>query len=384
MYSTPKTMRGKAANIISLLFVIMTLWPMPGLAQRLQEPSPAASPGTLSPAVTPPAAKANTSNDNEVIRINTQLVSIPVRVMDRDGRFTAGLSRNDFTVFVDGVEQQVAMFSNEEEPFTVAIVLDMSYSTKFKIADIQSAAIAFIDQLRPQDKVMVVSFDEDVHILSAPTTDREAAYDAIRSTKIATGTSLYEALNIVMKSQLRHIEGRKAIILFTDGVDTTSRRTSAIRNLNDAMELDSLIYPIRYDTYWDVQKMKIDTGLPRTPSSSRTIPAQGDITLPFPFPTRGRQTVEGTTLEDYKVAREYMDELAFRTGGRVYQADNLHKLTEGFANIAGELREFYSLGIYPDDAEPGTVRNVRVRIDRPGLVVRARDTFRTGRSVPSK
>ena len=378
-------MRGKAANIISLLFVIVTLWPMLVRAQSKadQRPSPTASPGPLSPAVSPPAAKPNASNDNEVIRINTQLVSIPVRVMDRDGRFTAGLNRKDFTVFVDGAEQQVAMFSNEEEPFTVAIVLDMSYSTKFKIADIQAAAIAFIDQLRPQDKVMVVSFDEDVHILSEPTTDRGAAYDAIRNTKIATGTSLYEALNVVMKSQLKHIEGRKAIILFTDGVDTTSRRTSAAKNLNDAMELDSLIYPIRYDTYWDVQRMKTDTGLPRPPPHARTIPQSG-IALPFPFPTTGHQTVEGTTLEDYKVAREYLDELAFRTGGRVYQADNLHKLTEGFANIAGELREFYSLGIYPDDAEPGTLRNVRVRIDRPGLVVRARDTFRTGQNTPGK
>jgi len=381
-------MKGRAVNILRFLFVILTLGPMLVPAQsslestRSAKPSP--TPNSSGTAVSPEAAKPNASNDNEVIRVNTQLVSIPVRVMDRDGRFTAGLTRNNFKVFVDGAEQQVAMFSNEEQPFTVAMVLDMSYSTKFKIDDIQSAAIAFIDQLRPQDKVMVVSFDDDVHILSEPTNDREATYDAIRSTKIATGTSLYEALDVVMKSQLKHIEGRKAIILFTDGVDTTSRRTSAVRNLNDAMELDSLIYPIRYDTYWDVQRMKSDTGLPRPPPLPRTLPAQSDIILPFPFPTKGRQTVEGTTLEDYKVAREYLDELAFRTGGRVYQADNLHKLTEGFANIAGELREFYSLGIYPDDAEPGTLRNVRVRIDRPGLVVRSRDTFRTGQNTPGK
>ena len=383
-------MKGKAVNILSLLFVILTIGA--GLApsqsgskadQILAAPAPTPTPGILSTAVSPSPAKPNASDDSEVIKVNTQLVSIPVRVMDRDGRFTTGLNRNDFKVFVDGAEQQVAMFSNEEEPFTVAIVLDMSYSTKFKVADIQFAAIDFIGQLRPQDKVMVVSFDEDVHILSGPTTDREATYEAIRSTKIATGTSLYEALDVVMKSQLKRIEGRKAIILFTDGVDTTSRRTSAVKNLNDAMELDSLIYPIRYDTYWDVQKMKIDTGLPRTPPRPRQIPTQG-VTLPFPFPTAGKQTVEGTTLEDYKVAREFLDELAFRTGGRVYQADNLRKLSEGFANIAGELREFYSLGIYPDDAEPGTVRNVKVRIDRPGLAVRARDTFRTGRSVPNK
>ena len=173
-------MKGKAANILSLLFVILTLGSSIARSQsgsktdqNSAEPSPTSSSGKLKPAVSPSPSKQNASDDSEVIKVNTQLVSIPVRVMDRDGRFTAGLTRDDFKVFVDNAEQQVAMFSNEEQAFTVAIVLDMSYSTKFKIADIQSAAIAFIDQLRPQDKVMVVSFDDDVHILSEPTNDRK-------------------------------------------------------------------------------------------------------------------------------------------------------------------------------------------------------------------
>src|SRR6185295_1363973 len=114
----------------------------------------------------------------------------------------------------------------------------------FKIGEIQSAAIAFIDQLRPQDKVMVVSFDEEVHMLCEATSDRKEIYRAIRSTKIATGTSLYEAVDLVMNHRLRSIEGRKAIILFTDGVDTTSRRANDFGNIDDARELDALIYPI--------------------------------------------------------------------------------------------------------------------------------------------
>jgi VWFA-related protein len=106
-------------------------------------------------------------------------VSVPVRVMDKKGRFIGGLAQENFKVFEDGAEQEIALFSNEHEPFTVALVIDMSYSTTFKITEIQNAAIAFIDQLRPQDRVMVISFDEDVHMLCEATNDRQAVYRAI-------------------------------------------------------------------------------------------------------------------------------------------------------------------------------------------------------------
>ena len=92
--------------------------------------------------------------------------------MDRRSRFIGGLKQESFKVFEDDVEQEVAYFTNESQPFTVALVLDMSYSTTFKIGEIQSAAIAFIDQLRPEDRVLVISFDEQVHMLCEATSDR--------------------------------------------------------------------------------------------------------------------------------------------------------------------------------------------------------------------
>ena len=147
--------------------------------------------------------------DDEVIKVTTQLVTVPVRVMDKSGRFIPGLKKDDFRVFEDGREQEIAYFLNEEEPFTVVLMLDMSYSTTFKIGDIQKAALEFIDELRPQDKVAVVSFDEQVHVLAKPTTDRTEIARAIRSTKIATGTSLYEAVDLVMNSLSQSVEGRK-------------------------------------------------------------------------------------------------------------------------------------------------------------------------------
>ncbi len=312
-------------------------------------------------------------DDGEVISVNTQVVSVPVRVLDKKSRFVAGLTKENFKVVEDGVEQEIAMFSNERQPFTVALMLDMSYSTKFKITEIQSAAVSFIDQLRPNDKVMVVSFDGEVHVLCEATTDRKEIYKAILSTKIETGTSLYEAVDLVINSRMRKIEGRKAIILFTDGVDTTSRRVSEINNLSDAMELDSLIYTIRYDTFADVQAMK---NAPVTAPPPITIPGQKQGGIPSIFTTMGSPGGPGTTEEEYKRAEEYLDQMSLRTGGRNYLASSLTNLNDAFAKIASELREFYSLGYYPkEDRVAGQRANIKVRVDQPGLVVRAREGY---------
>lgn len=346
---------------------------------RPAQPSPTPTPTTLPVAAATdlaPPDKMTATDDGEIIKVNTQLVSVPVRVMDKQGRFIGGLAKENFKVFEDGAEQEVALFSNEHQPFTVALVLDMSYSTTFKIVEIQNAAIQFIDQLRPQDKVMVVSFDEEVHVLCEATNDRQAIYRAIKSTKIATGTSLYEAIDLVINNRLRRIQGRKAIILFTDGVDTTSRRSNDNNNLNDAMELDSLIYTIRYDTFADVQRMKNGTGIPKPPVIVSPIPQQSGNPFPFPMPSIGTPSSKGTTVEEYQKAEEYLTKLADNTGGRIYQATSLGNLADAYSKIASELREFYSIGYYPnEDHTAGKRTNVKVKVDRPGLVVRAREGY---------
>ncbi|MEO7538563.1 MAG: VWA domain-containing protein [Pyrinomonadaceae bacterium] len=339
-------------------------------------PTPLPTPQPDTPTITAGDDTAVTTDDGEVIKVDTQLVSIPVRVMDKKGRFIGGLVKENFKVFEGGVEQQVALFSNEHQPFTVALVLDMSYSTTFKIGEIQSAAIAFIDQLRPQDKVMVISFDEDVHMLCEVTDDRNAVYRAIKRTKIATGTSIYEALDMVMNDRLRRIDGRKAIILFTDGVDTTSRRSNDLRNLSDAMELDSLVYPIRYDTFADVQRMKRGgTAVPGSPSQTAG-PTIGGMPIPLPVPVVSVPSSQGTTPEEYQKAEEYLNQLALRTGGRIYQASTFGNLGEAYSRIASELREFYSIGYYPEQLRSsGKHANIKVKVDQPGVVVRARDQY---------
>lgn len=337
---------------------------------------PAATPTPEIVAATADAGGFGADDGGEIIRVSTQIVSLPVRVMDKKGRFIGGLTKDNFNVTEDGVDQEVALFSNEHQPFTVALMLDMSYSTTFKITEIQSAAISFIDQLRPQDKVMVVSFDGDVHMLCEATNDRKAIYGAIKATKIDTGTSLYEAVDLVINDRFRKIEGRKAIILFSDGVDTTSRRVSEINNLSDAAELDALVYTIRYDTFADVQALK-NKSVTAPPPITAPLPKQGGNPFPFPLPTSASS--QGTTEEDYKHAEEYLTQMAERTGGRIYQASTIINLTDSFSRIASELREFYSLSYYPkDERTAGKKTNIKVHVDQPGLVVRTRDGF-TGR-----
>ena len=349
------------------------------------------------PTPTPPAPESQDVSDvdsDEVVEVDTRLVTIPVRVLDRSNRFIGGLKQESFRVYEDNVEQEIAHFTNEAQPFTVALVLDMSYSTTFKIGEIQTAAISFIAQLRPEDKVIVISFDEDVHMLCEATSDRATIYRAIRSTRVSTGTSLYEAVSMTMNDRLRSIKGRKAVVLFTDGVDTTSTQSDYGSNLRDAMELDALIYPIRYDTFADVQSMRnktiVDVPLPGQPNlptirisrdkgntdrdrgSGRPNPGRPDPQAP-PASTSGDK---GTTIEEYRAAEEYLDKLATFTGGTVHLASTVGNLNRAFTKIASELREFYSLGYYPtSEGIPGKVRKIKVKVDRTNIAVRARDSY---------
>jgi VWFA-related protein len=230
---------------------------------------------------------------------------------------------------------------------------------------------------------MVISFDEEVHILSEPTNDRQKLYSAIMQTKIASGTSLYHAINFVINQRFRKIGGRKAVVLFSDGVDTTSKGINPLQTLRDVEEIDTLIYPIHYDTFADVQRMKNQTVIvPTTPPSP--IPSSTPNPFPFPIPTGGVGTPssQGTSAEDYRRAEEYLNDLANRTGGRFYEADTTGNLTRAFSSIAAELREFYSLGYYlPEGAEEGAKRRIKVEVDREKVSVKARESYTVGKKV---
>jgi VWFA-related protein len=313
----------------------------------------------------------------DVIKVNTTLVTIPVSVMDRDGRYVPNLQKEEFRIWEDGVEQEVAFFQSVDKPFSVVLMIDTSPSTQFRLEEIHDAAITFVNQLRPDDKVMVVSFNDDIKILSEFTTDRTKLHKAISRAKTDDGTRLYDAVDMVINQQLNRVTGRKAIVLFTDGVDTTSRRADYQTNITDAQELDALIYPVQYDTSADMNAGNFPVGRP--------VDVWGQILGGIfggggsvgrrrgggGYP-RGR----GTSRNEYEVANQYLLELANSTGGREYRADSLQNMSSAFANVAEELRRQYSIGYYPKrPAQAGERRQIRVRARQPNLAVRARDSY---------
>src|SRR4030095_14422075 len=325
----------------------------------------------------------------DIIRVNTTLVTIPVSVMDRDGRYVPNLRKEDFRLWEEGVEQEVAFFSSVDKPFSVVLMLDTSPSTQFRLEDIQEAAISFVNQLRPDDRVMVVSFNGEINVLSDFTSDRSKLDRAIRRSHTDDGTRLYDAVDAVINRELSRVQGRKAIVLFTDGVDTTSRRATFDSNLQDAQELDALIYSVQYDTSADVAGM--------------TFPDPNDVFGQIlggifgggrrrgGYPRRGRGDrrrgggyPRGGGRSDYELADEYLREIANSTGGRQYHADSLQNMSLAFANVAEELRRQYSIGYYPKrPGQPGERRQIKVRANEPNLAVRSRDSYIVNGSGPT-
>jgi VWFA-related protein len=164
------------------------------------------------------------------------------------------------------------------------------------------------------------------------------------------------------------------MVLFTDGVDTTSRRASYDSTLREAEELDALIYPVAYDT-----KNNGRWG----GSGPQQIPlpgGRGGVILGLPFPRSPMPGPGGggggTNPADYQRARMYLFELARRTGGRLYNGGSLLGVSQAFVQIAEELRRQYSLGYYPKKAgQAGERRQIKVRTTQPNLVVVARDSY---------
>lgn len=318
-----------------------------------------------------PANASGKDTAEDVVRVNTTLVTLPVRVMDRHGRTISRLRREQFRVYEDGVEQEIAYFEPPREandtlpgsaqmPFTVALLLDVSDSTQFKLEQIQSTAIAFVDLLRPGDRVIVVAFDSGVQVLAEATDDRNVLREAIRRARAGGGTSLYGALDAVISSRLSRIAGRKAIVLLTDGVDTASKGSTSDSTIRAAEESDAAVYPVQYHTYGDFAD-----------NPSRETYALGN------YGGTAHVTKSGEFASDaYKRATLYLRLLAQKTGGHFQYADSAKNLTRSFEGIAAQLRQQYTLGYYPKNrTTDGAQRQIKVEIGLPKVTVRARKSY---------
>ncbi|MDQ2856320.1 MAG: VWA domain-containing protein [Acidobacteriota bacterium] len=380
-------MRHAFSIVLVLLVTGLVTIPLQAQSGRARPTQPAA--GTSPARQAPPSTNADDANDNtpeptgpaetiegDVLRVDTSLVTVPVSVMDRYGKYIPNLRRQDFHIYDEGVEQKIAYFATVDQPFTVALVIDTSGSTEIKLEQIQNAAISFVNQLKPEDSVLVISFDDSIRVLSEATSNRDTLMHAIRRTRTGGGTRLYDTVDMVIRKKLGSISGRKAVVLFTDGVDTTSRSASYSSTIREAQESDGAFYTVNYDTSHDLGNVG-QGGLP-TPGSTGI-----GIWIPgWPGGNGGKGgglpggIGGGAATGDYRRGAEYLHELAETSGGRYYRGDSMQGIDSAFEQVANELRRQYSLGYYPrKGAQAGQLRKIKVRVNQPDLVVKSRDSY---------
>lgn len=299
------------------------------------------------------------TTDEETIRVETSLVVAPTRVTDRSNKSIVNLQRENFRLFEDGIEQTIESVDDVAAPFTVALVLDVSDSTVKKLTEIKAAAIAFLKELRPNDRVAVFTFDNRLTKVAEGTVDDLATIqNSIAFSQTGGGTSLYDATGDVLNDYFSRVGGKKAMIIFTDGIDTQSVRQTFDKSARLAEESDVLIYPIQYET--------VETQQPKTTGK-----------VPFGTPTVQIVTAKGEPLPAaYKRGTLYLQSLSSGTGGRFFFADTVENLSKSFAEIAVELSQFYALSYYPQNqSADGKRRKIKVTVNVPRAVVRPRKTY---------
>jgi len=313
-------------KILTSCFLLLLM--ITALAQA--QPSPSPSPGAAAPRERqPPAAGQSVEEvgEGEVLRISANLVSVPVSVIDRQGKYVVDLQQKDFRIYEDGVEQLITHFSNIDQRFSVVLLMDTSGSTASFLGQMKGAAKSFVEQLRPLDTVQPVYFHGEIKPLTAKSISDPnllgGAIDHMSPGPLNMGTRLYDAVDFAL-SVLKPVSGRKAVILFTDGENTWGKATMK-STLHDAEESDIIIYTLQY----------------------------GDAP-----------------------AQKYLQQLAEKTGGRYFMAADGNTLRRSFAEAAEELRRQYVLGYHPNELAPrGQERKIRVKVNRQRVAVRARRSY---------
>ena len=296
---------------------------------------------------------SNEVDEASIVRVSTSLITVPAVVMDHNGRYIPNLKKEDFRIYEDGVEQSVAYFASVERPFTVALMLDVSGSTQAQLTQIREAANTFVSRLRSNDRMMAITFDGQIHVLTEAEDVSTIRRSKLHIPAVTDGTVLYDAVAFALK-RMAQIPGRKAIVLMTDGVDQNSI-ASLKSTLNDVGEQDVLIYTVQYNT------------LPQLPQRLSQIKNE-----------KARRKIQERLMKGYAVSGPYLRSLAEKTGGRFYRADDLSDVGPAFEAITSELGVQYSLGYYPkQNSGAGAERGIKVRVRYPNLVVRARDSYTT-------
>jgi len=291
------------------------------------------------------------SQDQDTLKVSVDLVNVPFTVTDRHGRFVSGLTAKDFAVEEDGRRQEIRNFSRENElPLTLAMLIDTSPSVRPVFDEEKATANAFLESiLRSKDLALVIGFDRSVTLVQDYTENIRLLRKAIDELETGGGTSVYDAVYLACKDKLSTEAGRKAIILISDGEDTTSK-VKFNEALISAHQSDTVIYAI---------------------SNS----VRGGL---FPYGRRGRGGFGGG---DIGTLRKFSTE----TGGATFVVNNQNTFSKIFDQIAQELRSQYSLGYNSTNtARDGKFRQIKIIPRDSSYTVRARRGYYAAKGFDSR
>jgi len=386
------------ASLISLLVVVASGFSASGQETK-QRPRRVTSTDEQSPSKNPQKPEEEV-DEGDVVRVETQLVSVPAVVTTSNGRPVAGLRPENFLLFENGQPQRITNFATTEAPFEIALLLDTSGSTRADVALIRQAANAFVDALRPGDRVAIVGFNTagrgqsltaKVEVLAKLTGDRKTLRNGIENLGSSNGTPFYDALEIIAdevfgKAPREEMRGRRAVVSLTDGVDSTSdtdfpvARSKLIRS-----GVATYFIEVNTEEFVEDRLLKDCQDDGRLSLSAKQLQRYRQVFFPraraedyADFCQMGSFERMQISRDLYNLARREMNELAKSTGGRNFLAASLQDARAAFANVANEIGTQYSLGYYPNDkARDGKFRTIRVEVQgvREKAQVRAREGY---------
>ena len=314
-----------------------------------------------------PSSSPQSSGQDDTVRLRADEVLLNITVMDPYGRQATDLSKNDFIVAEDGQRQDIASFQISSVPVNVVMMLDASGSVAGAISSLREAAMNFLNQLGPEDKVSVMEFHSDVELLQDWTSKADDVRHAlswrfkpgmVRTSEGHTQyglTALYDAIYSAADEQLGKVTGRKAIILLTDGDDTSSK-VSYQQALDSTIRSGAVVY-VASKAQQFIAEIKGAYG-----------GKMGQV-----FGTSGRAQ---QMIAEFQEAERIMTDLCTRTGGAIYSPLHDEEMKSVYAQVARELKNQYIVTYVPkNDQRDGRLRHVKVFLTRAGYNARTRDSY---------
>jgi VWFA-related protein len=278
-------------------------------------------------------------DDDDVVRVNTDLVILNITVTDKAGQYVPGLKLSDFTIFEDGklvTPELISSFSVHESPFASVVLLDTSGSMESRLSLARSAAIRFLDRLRLEDVAAVYKFDSDVEQVQEFSGGRDLAPMAF-GMRAKGMTRLNDAIVDAAKVLADRPEKRKAIVILSDGMDTMSKASSD-KAIESALAVGASIYAV------------------------------------------DMSATEGRAFRNQQSAAQLRG-FAEKSGGRFVDTPGGPALRDAFAGIADELGHQYTVAYRPlNRAHDGKWRKLDVKTSREGLLIRTRKAYRAPKS----